>query len=70
MEETLDQVKQLHAIEDVEQAIFYLERGMPAHPRVIGTLKMLCRVMANEYNNAYAPKPQEPVGEVVGASNE
>jgi len=65
MEETLEQIKQLHAIEDVEQAIFYLERGMPAHPRVIGTLKMLNRIMAIEYNNKFAPKPPEAEGEVV-----
>lgn len=70
MEETLEQVKQLHAIEDVEQAIFYLERGMPAHPRVIATLKMLNRVMANEYNNRFVPKPPEAGGEVVEPPNE
>ena len=70
MEETIEQLKQLHAIEDVEQAIFYLERGMPAHPRVIGTLKMLCRVMANEYNNVYVAKQPDPGGEEITHPNE
>lgn len=58
MEESVNQLKQLRMIEDVEQAIFSLERGMPAHPRIIGTMKTLLHIMAVEYNTAYAEKPE------------
>jgi len=61
VEETVEQLKRLHAIEDVEHAIFALERGMPAPPKIIDTLKVLLRVMAIEYNNQYVNVPdQEP----------
>ena len=56
--ETVEQLKRLHAIEDVEHAIFALERGMPVPPRVIGTMQMLFRVMVNDYNQEYADKPE------------
>ena len=58
MEESVNQLKQLRMIEDVEQAIFSLERGMPAHPRIIGTLKTLLHIMAVEYNATYSEKPE------------
>ena len=60
--ETVEQLKRLHAIEDVEHAIFALERGMPVPPRVIGTMNMLFRVMVNEYNNEYSEKPTPQPG--------
>ena len=58
MEESVNQLKQLRMIEDVEQAIFSLERGMPAHPRIIGTLKHLNQILIAEYNNTYSEKPE------------
>ena len=58
MEESVNQLKQLRMIEDVEQAIFSLERGMPAHPRIVGTLKHLNQILIAEYNNTYAEKPE------------
>jgi len=61
VEETVEQLKRLHAIEDVEHAIFALERGMPAPPKIVNTLKLLLQVMAIEYNNQYVNVPeQEP----------
>jgi hypothetical protein len=60
VEESVEQLKRLHAIEDVEHAIFALERGMPVPPRVIGTMNMLFRAMVSDYNDAYAEKPQQP----------
>lgn len=57
MEESVDQLKRLHIIEDVEHAIFALERGMPVPPRVIGTMTMLFRMLVNEYNNEFSEKP-------------
>lgn len=56
VEETVGQLKRLHAIEDVEQAIFALERGIPVPPRVIETLRVIFRVMADEYNREFAPR--------------
>jgi len=57
--ETVEQLKRLHAIEDIEHAIFALERGMPVPPRVVATMQMLFRVMVDEYNKEYADeKPQ------------
>lgn len=53
MEESVSQLKRLHAIENVEHAIFALERGMPVPPRIIDTLKMLYQVMVIEYNNTF-----------------
>lgn len=60
--ETVEQVKKLHAIEDVEQAIFALERGMPVHPRIIETMKMLCRVLILDYNSSYASEEEDDGG--------
>lgn len=67
VEETVAQMRRLRTIENVEQAIFALERGIPVPVRVLDTLKMLLEVMIIEYNEemeaaaaqAAAP-PQEP----------
>jgi hypothetical protein len=59
MEESVEQLKRLHAIEDVEQAIFALERGMPVHPRIIATINMIRQILIVEYNNTYAAEQQQ-----------
>jgi hypothetical protein len=60
MEESVEQLKRLHAIEDVESAIFALERGMPVHPRIIATINMIRQILIVEYNAAYAAEQQAP----------
>jgi hypothetical protein len=50
VEETVAQMRRLRTIENVEQAIFGLERGIPVPARVLDTLKMLLEVMIIEYN--------------------
>lgn len=51
--ESVEQLKQLHAIEDIEMAIFALERGMPVPARIVDTVKSLFQVMVMEYNETY-----------------
>ena len=60
MRESIEQLKRLHALEDVENAIFALERGIPAHPRVTVTIKMLFDAMVAEYNATYAVQQEQP----------
>lgn len=69
VEETVAQMRRLRTIENVEQAIFGLERGIPVPARVLDTLKMLLEVMIIEYNEEMeraavqeASPPQEPSG--------
>lgn len=50
VEETVAQMRRLRTIENVEQAIFGLERGIPVPARVLDTLKMVLEVMIIEYN--------------------
>lgn len=59
VEETVEQLKRLHAIEDVEHAIFALERGMPVPPKIVDTMKMMFRAMVMEYNSEYAERQEE-----------
>jgi len=59
MNESVIQLKKLHTIENIEHAIFALERGMPVHPRVIDTLKTLHQVLIADYNNMIAEASDE-----------
>ena len=57
--ESVEQLKQLHAIEDIEMAIFALERGMPVPARIIDTVKSLFQVMVMEYNETYTEEEKQ-----------
>jgi hypothetical protein len=53
MLESIEQLKSQRLIEDMENMIFCAERGMPAHPRVIETMKLLLAATINEYNENF-----------------
>lgn len=53
MLESIEQLKSQRLIEDMENMIFCAERGMPAHPRVIETMKLLLAATINEYNDNF-----------------
>jgi TPP-dependent indolepyruvate ferredoxin oxidoreductase alpha subunit len=50
MQESVTLLKKLHAIQNIEQAIFALERAIPVPPHVIETVKTLREVMIADYN--------------------
>jgi hypothetical protein len=53
MLESIEQLKSQRLIEDMENMIFCAERGMPAHPRVIDTMKLLLSATIKEYNENF-----------------
>jgi len=64
MEETVEQLKFRNTIEDIETAIFCIERGMPSpHPKIPMSLKTVRELLIAEYNNTYAKPAPEPESE-------
>jgi hypothetical protein len=58
MEQSIEQLQSLRVIEHLDVIIFSVERGMPASPTAIATVKQLYDVIVREYNETYA-KPDE-----------
>jgi hypothetical protein len=54
MEQSIEQLQSLRVIEHLDVVIFSVERGMPASPTVIDTVKKLYDVIVREYNEKYA----------------
>lgn len=50
VEESVTQLKKLRILEDLETAIFALERGMPAPERVINNVKTVYKLLVFDYN--------------------
>jgi hypothetical protein len=53
-------LRKLRVIENVEHAVFALERGMPAPPSVVDSLKSVHQMLVADYNESVAAANQEP----------
>lgn len=54
MDQSIEQLQSLRVIEHLDIVIFSVERGMPASPTAIDTVKQLYDVIVREYNEKYA----------------
>lgn len=53
-------LRKLRVIENVEHAVFALERGMPAPPSVVDSLKAVHQMLVADYNESVSAANQEP----------
>jgi hypothetical protein len=53
-------LRKLRVIENVEHAVFALERGMPAPPSVVDSLKAVHQMLVTDYNESVAAANREP----------
>lgn len=69
MEQSIEQLQSLRVIDHLEVVIFSVERGMPAPPTTIATVKQLYDVIVREYNEKYAGEESTEVPKVTKPEN-
>ena len=56
---SLEQLRRLNTIQNLEDAIIALQNRSPVHPRVLETLQLIHKVFVQEYNEDFYGEPED-----------